>query len=958
MRLSKLKRKIALFLSALMVFSLCGNLIPQNVKAAEQINFVVSADKTELHRGDTVVYTVDMPENNLIAGLNLKFTYDENMLELVSAEKGVVFQCNGISDLNDTLAGKINTSIVANKILKSGNVFTATFKVKDAVKGKVSTGLVVDEALDDSLEINDVTSQCSVVDNTSNVKVVVPATGISLDKNTLELTKNSTGKLTATVTPADADETVTWKSSNNNVATVGDDGTVTATGKGTADITAKVGKYTATCKVTVTVPLNGISINGTANKIKKGKTTQLTVVYDPEDTTDDKTVTWSVDDKTVAKVDKNGLVTGLKEGTAVVTAKVGTKSAAYNVDVEEVKLTSISIPDTLTIHRGESNKLTVTYNPEDTTDDKTVTWKSSDPDSVAVGTDGTITAKTVGGAVITAQVGSCTAECTAECTVTVDSPLKKIVPDEKTIEMTKNQTAVITYTFNPSDTTDSRDVTFQSSKEDVVSVDAAGKLVAKKAGTATVTITGYNGINATVTVKVKEIPINKITLNVKNVVLEAGEEENLEAAIAPANNTDDNQKITWSSSDDKVATVTADPTDSKKAVVKAVAGGTATITATAWNGTKTTCTIKVPKHITDISLSDVTVERGKTTVLNAKVNPQDTDDDTTVTWTSSNEEVATVDAVTGMIVAKKEGTTKITATTRTINSATGQPYTANATVTVKENHMTEDIAETVAFNGADEVLKGQSMNLFDMLNLQDILNKNNITDDITISWKSSDETIAVIENANNIKRASAGSNLNESMEIRFLKAGTVDVTATIQATDGAGNTEVYTVSKTLTVKEIPLDSIAFDKVITEMQVGTTEVLSVLYNPETTTDNKTVVWKSSDDKVIAVEDGVLTAKAAGAATITATVGDKTASCTITVKEADKGTGTTPTTTPDTGVTNPTGTTSAANVAAGAATTLKTGDNNHVMTYMILMVCAVALLVVSVGKMNSLKKKYKF
>ena len=954
MRLSKLKRKIALFLSALMVFSLCGNLIPQNVKAAEQINFVVSADKTELHRGDTVVYTVDMPENNLIAGLNLKFTYDENMLELVSAEKGVVFQCNGISDLNDTLAGKINTSIVANKILKSGNVFTATFKVKDAVKGKVSTGLVVDEALDDSLEINDVTSQCSVVDNTSNVKVVVPATGISLDKNTLELTKNSTGKLTATVTPADADETVTWKSSNNNVATVGDDGTVTATGKGTADITAKVGKYTATCKVTVTVPLNGISINGTANKIKKGKTTQLTVVYDPEDTTDDKTVTWSVDDKTVAKVDKNGLVTGLKEGKAVVTAKVGTKSAAYNVDVEEVKLTSVSIPDTLTIHRGESNKLIVTYNPEDTTDDKTVTWKSSDPDSVAVGADGTITAKAVGGAVITAQVGS----CTAECTVTVDSPLKKIVPDEKTIEMTKNQTAVITYTFNPSDTTDSRDVSFQSSKEDVVSVDAAGKLVAKKAGTATVTITGYNGINATVTVKVKEIPINKITLNVKNAVLEAGEEENLEAAIAPANNTDDNQKITWSSSDDKVATVTADPTDSKKAVVKAVAGGTATITATAWNGTKTTCTIKVPKHITDISLSDVTVERGKTTVLNAKVNPQDTDDDTTVTWTSSNEEVATVDAVTGMIVAKKEGTTKITATTRTINSATGQPYTANATVTVKENHMTEDIAETVAFNGADEVLKGQSMNLFDMLNLQDILNKNNITDDITISWKSSDETIAVIENANNIKRASAGSNLSESMEIRFLKAGTVDVTATIRATDGAGNTEVYTVSKTLTVKEIPLDSIAFDKVITEMQVGTTEVLSVLYNPETTTDNKTVVWKSSDDKVIVVEDGVLTAKAAGAATITATVGDKTASCTITVKEADKGTGTAPTTTPDTGATNPTGTTPAANVAAGATTTLKTGDNNHVMAYMILMVCAVALLVVSVGKMNSLKKKYKF
>ena len=82
----------------------------------------------------------------------------------------------------------------------------------------------------------------------------VPATGITLDKNTLALSKqgsNNTAKLTATVTPENTTDTVMWSSSDTKVATVDANGNVTAVGVGTATITAKAGDKTATCTVTV-----------------------------------------------------------------------------------------------------------------------------------------------------------------------------------------------------------------------------------------------------------------------------------------------------------------------------------------------------------------------------------------------------------------------------------------------------------------------------------------------------------------------------------------------------------------------------------------------------------------------------------------------------------------------------------------------------------------------------------
>ncbi|MBU5231285.1 Ig-like domain-containing protein, partial [Intestinimonas butyriciproducens] len=146
---------------------------------------------------------------------------------------------------------------------------------------------------------------------------------IELNKTalTLEVGKNET--LTATVKPDNAeDKTVTWTSSDETVATV-ENGKVTAVKAGTATITAKAGEQSASCAVTVNeatptpVPVASIELNKTALTLEVGKNETLTATVKP-DNAEDKTVTWTSSDETVATVE-NGKVTAVKAGTATIT---------------------------------------------------------------------------------------------------------------------------------------------------------------------------------------------------------------------------------------------------------------------------------------------------------------------------------------------------------------------------------------------------------------------------------------------------------------------------------------------------------------------------------------------------------------------------------------------------------------------------------------------------------------
>lgn len=248
----------------------------------------------------------------------------------------------------------------------------------------------------------------------------VPVKGVTLDKTTLELTAGTTGQLIAKLNPEDAtDQSVTWSSSNPAAVKV-ENGKLTALAEGNATITAKCGEKSAFCTVTVQkaeVLAESVTLDQTTMELTVNGTGKLTATVKPDETTV-KTIQWSSSDEAVATVGADGTVTALKEGTAVITAKCGEKSAECTVTVkaEAVAPTSITMePTTLSLTVGQTLVLNATVLPENATD-KTVKWNSDAPDIVEVTTDGAVTAKAAGIATITAKT---TNGLTITCAVTV-----------------------------------------------------------------------------------------------------------------------------------------------------------------------------------------------------------------------------------------------------------------------------------------------------------------------------------------------------------------------------------------------------------------------------------------------------------------------------------------------------------------------------------------------------------
>ena len=261
---------------------------------------------------------------------------------------------------------------------------------------------------------------------TDNETTTVDVEKVSLNKSATTLTECESETLTATITPSNAtgDKTVKWSSSNEAVAAVDSNGKVTAKKAGTAVITATSSNgKTAGCTVTVKqkeIAITGISLNKSTTSLTEGESETLTATITPSNATGDKTVKWSSSNEAVAAVDSNGKVTAKKAGTAVITATSSNgKTAGCTVTVKqkEIAITGISLnKSTTSLTEGESETLTATITPSNATGDKTVKWSSSNEAVAAVDSNGKVTAKKAGTAVITATSSN---GKTAGCTVTV-----------------------------------------------------------------------------------------------------------------------------------------------------------------------------------------------------------------------------------------------------------------------------------------------------------------------------------------------------------------------------------------------------------------------------------------------------------------------------------------------------------------------------------------------------------
>ena len=602
-----------------------------------------------------------------------------------------------------------------------------------------------------------------------------------------------------------------------------------------------------------------------------------------------------------------------------------------------IELSSLKInKEDFTMTKGTSETLTVTGTPAEALEGQTITWKSSNKDVVTVDSKGKVEAVGVGNATITATA----AGKSDSVKITVNNPLKKITVDPATLTLKKGTSKTLSVKYDPADTTDNKAVTWESSDKSVATVDANGKVTALKDGSATITAK-VGKLTATCALTVQEKKLTGISLDKTALELSKGQSsEALKVIYTPADTTDD-KTVTWSSADEKIATV-------KNGVVTAKATGTTKITATV--GThKAECTVTVNAKLTGIKVTPdkVTVEKGQKANLNVTYLPADTTDEKAVTWKSENESVATVDE-NGVVTAVAGGKTKVIATakannkitavcevkvpihtesrevkwtssaadiaavdangtvkalkegTATITATTADgKHTASCTVTVKEIHLTD--VKLDEMKNPSELFKGEKHQIKIGLNPIDT------TDNVIYTFASSDEKVVSVD---------------KNGMVTALKNGKATITITVKTT----NTDFEkTLTYDITVEEIPLESIEIKGDVTSLEEGKTTKLNVVFNPTNTTDDKTVVWSSSDTKVATVDaNGVVKAVKAGNVKITAKVGDKTAEYALKVTAKANGTNN-------------------KNEKPADGGAVKTGDSNHISGFVVAMLLSIAAIV---------------
>lgn len=252
-----MKKKV---LSALLVLCMVIAMIPMVLAADAKFALEVTAPEgktlSTLTEGDKITVTIKAPKIENVAGITLAMKYDGekmNFNEDITSELRL-FDADSLTSNNDSTIRIVWDEGSKNKTVEEGTiVMQMTFTAKAGVTGTAKFELGEFDCNYYSAFPN--TSEF-VVGNTPPVSVTItaapkPATGIALNKSTLTLKAGATETLTATVTPADSTDEVTWISSDPEVARVDNTGLVTAVKKGSATITAKAGDQKATCAVIV-----------------------------------------------------------------------------------------------------------------------------------------------------------------------------------------------------------------------------------------------------------------------------------------------------------------------------------------------------------------------------------------------------------------------------------------------------------------------------------------------------------------------------------------------------------------------------------------------------------------------------------------------------------------------------------------------------------------------------------
>lgn len=781
---------------------------------------------------------------------------------------------------------------------------------------------------------------------TSNcvVSVKSPAQHVSLDKTSLKLLEGESGKLTATVYPLNSTQkTLTWVSDHPDVASVDNEGNVTARKAGAATVTVKVAEnVTAVCKVTVISRVTGISLSETTVELKPGETHQLTATVLPQNASNAE-VTWYSDKESVATVSQLGLVTGVGPGETTVHAVTtdGGKMASCLVKVgTPVKGITLSV-SSKTLYVGDpSLDISATLTPANATD-KSLEWSSSDPEvaSIAPGAALRAVIKPLKPGKTTITATTKDGGFTASCEVTVKRHVSGVSLNKASLTLYVGETESLAATVAPEDASD-KTVAWSSDNSAVASV-SNGKVTANKPGTAVIkVVTNDLSKEAACTVTVKR-HAESVELSQKEIKLYLGENRSLTATVLPSDASDKN--VTWSSSNPNVATVST----AGNVVSKSV--GTTVITVkTADGGHQASCHVTVLEPVVYATSLTITPQAlnmniGESASLTLQMLPSNANEK--LVWESDNESVARV--VNGDITAVGVGVAKI--------MVKGKNVTSNeVTVTVIDKFAVTG----VKLNESEKSLQvGDSFTLTATVLPEDARDK-------TVTWSSDKESVATVKDgvvtavspgtaiikvtagagafsatcsvtveeriieiteisypednqtinlkmgeSYTIKVKVAPDNANEILKVspaincpvtwkRDKVQGTPywNVTVTAIYKEGRGSLAIdsknYSTQCFVSVTKVPVTGISLDVSETSMRVGQTLTLTSRVSPSDAS-IKDVIWESSDKTVAYVsQSGIVTAKSGGKVTITAKSKDNSsvvAKCVILVRSDNVGAG---------------------------------------------------------------------
>ena len=672
---------------------------------------------------------------------------------------------------------------------------------------------------------------------------------VEVSPGSLSMTAGETRTVAARALDKDggslAERTVFWSTQNPLVATVTQNGVVTAVAAGNTQVAASAGGRSGLVQVTVASrPVSQVRILPATATVQVGATTTLQA--DPVDATGGpvagRPVIWSTSAAAIATVTSTGVVAGITPGSATITATVDGVSGSAIVTVTPVPVASVTVsPSTASVEVGASLQLGATTASAggQTLTGRVVTWSSSSSAIASVSSTGLVLGVAPGTATISATSEGRTG--TAQVTVSA-VPVASIRVTPSAATLPAGQTAQLTaQAFDANNNVLNRTFTWATDQASIATVSQVGLVTAVNTGTAHISA-AVGSVSAAATINVTPVPVASLVISPPGANLMVGGSQQLTATAMDAQgNVLPGRAITWISGAPGIVSV------SQTGLVTGVGPGTAFVFA-ASEGVSASATIVVgstPVSVASVTLvpNAATISPGATVTLVPNLVGSDglplSPSGRVLVWSTSDATVATVSGA-GVVTGVAGGNATITLTVEGVSGTAAITVSAVpiASITVTPNPASVEEGATVtltatAFDANNNVLAGR-----------------------TFFWTDNQTLVSVSQTG---------------VVTALISGGGVSATVTASAPGGGPGGSTPSASATVNVTWAPVASATLTPSSQNLSVGATTQFALALLSGTgaslPTAGRSVAWTSLDPAVATVTTaGVVTGVASGVARI--------------------------------------------------------------------------------------------